>query len=295
MYKLLLILKYLRRKLAPMFAALAVTLCTAMVIIVISVMGGFLDLLRDSAQRLTGDVIVTAGTLTGFPHYDEMIEKLEALPEVATATPVVRGFGLVQLEGRTIPVQVEGVRPRELDRVVAYRGALYWGLPEDEGVDLREAAMELRTPEPWVEGADGSADRGAPERAMVIGIEVNPRHVRDEQGRYRELNSAVGTVVTLTVAPVTQQGGLLEPSVRPLAVVNEFKSGLYEVDANRVYVPFELLQAMLRTSGLRAARRLDVCALAARGGGPDPPLALPARRSPPGVRSRDRPARIRCC
>ena len=41
MYKLLLILKYLRRKLAPLFAAMAVMLCTAMVIIVISVMGGF--------------------------------------------------------------------------------------------------------------------------------------------------------------------------------------------------------------------------------------------------------------
>ena len=47
MYKLLLIRRYLGRKIAPLFAALAVMLCTAMVIIVISVMGGFLDMMRD--------------------------------------------------------------------------------------------------------------------------------------------------------------------------------------------------------------------------------------------------------
>ncbi|MCC7407277.1 MAG: hypothetical protein IT442_04350, partial [Phycisphaeraceae bacterium] len=41
MYVLTLILRYLRRKLAPMFAVLAVTLCTAMVVIVVSVFGGF--------------------------------------------------------------------------------------------------------------------------------------------------------------------------------------------------------------------------------------------------------------
>ena len=44
---------------AVLGAAMAVTLCTAMVIIVISVMGGFLELMRHAAQRLTGQVTVT--------------------------------------------------------------------------------------------------------------------------------------------------------------------------------------------------------------------------------------------
>ena len=52
MYKLLLIFKYLRRKLVPLFAAAAVTLCTALMIVVISIMGGFLQQWRDSAKKL---------------------------------------------------------------------------------------------------------------------------------------------------------------------------------------------------------------------------------------------------
>ena len=38
-YKFLLTFRYLRRKLIPIFALKAVTLCTAMVIIVLSIMG----------------------------------------------------------------------------------------------------------------------------------------------------------------------------------------------------------------------------------------------------------------
>ena len=82
MYKLVLISKYLRRKIAPMFAALAVTVCTMMVIIVMSVMGGFLDLLRSSVQQVTGDLIVDAATYTGFPYYQQLIDELVLLPEV---------------------------------------------------------------------------------------------------------------------------------------------------------------------------------------------------------------------
>jgi len=55
----------------------------------------------------------------------------------------------------------------------------------------------------------------------------------------------VGETATLTVVPVSRAGGVLNPSVRQVMIVNEFKSGLYEVDANRVYVPFTLLQESL--------------------------------------------------
>src|ERR1041385_5852877 len=70
-YRHLLTQRYLRRKLIPLFAAVAGGLCTAMVVIVLSVMGGFLDMLRGAGKSLTGDVSIHFG-VSGFPHYEEI-------------------------------------------------------------------------------------------------------------------------------------------------------------------------------------------------------------------------------
>lgn len=163
MYKLVLISKYLRRKLAPLFAALAVTICTAMVVIVISVMGGFLDLMRTTAKTLTGDVIVEAQSLTGFAHYEELIQNVEALPEVELATPVVRSFALLKLANQTDMVQVQGIDPKEMAKIINYEDTLLW-TGEDyaeyrsgrfsertrsrlaDDIDLRAAGLALQDP-----------------------------------------------------------------------------------------------------------------------------------------------------
>ena len=275
MYKLLLILKYLRRKLAPMFAALAVTLCTMMVIIVISVMGGFLQLLTQSVQQLTGDVTVTSGSITGFPHYDELIEKLESQPEVAAATPMLQSYGLINLDGQTNPVQVHGVRGEGYDRIVRYRDSLYWSsrhyldyidqlFPPDEkreprqqsileqrrervaAMDLAQHGLTFEPPSRWQpdEAQDGER-AGFP--GIVLGIELNRYHRRDAQGQYDFANAALGREVALTLVPLSKGGSLeaYDPVRRPMVVVNEFKSGVYEIDSQRVYVSFDWLQRQL--------------------------------------------------
>lgn len=274
MFKLVLILKYLRRKLAPMFAGLAVTLCTMMVLIVISVMGGFLTKLTESVHALSGDVTVTAGfSLTGFPHYETLIEQLEQRPEVEAATPVIRSFGLINLAERTIPVEVHGIHPHELEPIVAYRPALQWSTQdyldyfdqlhgarafggdsqrdlieqrrrEIAGIDLHERGMTLEPPADW---RPDDADDETRIPGSVIGIEVNPHHFRDELGQYSIGSSAISASVALTVVPMTERGtlGAYEPVRQRLVVVNEFKSGAYEVDSRRVYVPFGLLQRLL--------------------------------------------------
>ena len=248
MYKLLLIRRYLGRKIAPLFAALAVTLCTAMVIIVISVMGGFLDMMRTAARSLTGDVTIRAGW-TGFPHYEELIEELVALESVESATPIIRSAGMVKFGEQQVFVvpEVLGVDPAGLDAVTFYSDALYWtrhhlvnkfGLTASE-LDPHDMAMRFTSPPHWVTDKPGL-------RGIVPGIEVYPYNSRDRQGQYELFNSPLGARVTLTVMPVTQSGGVLDPAVRELVVINEFKSGLFDVDANRVYVPFGLLQQMVK-------------------------------------------------
>ena len=77
MYKLHLILKYLRKRRIAWVSLVAVMLCTAMVLVVISVMGGWLRMFRESFHGLTGDVIVHGDSLTGFPYYQEMLDKVD--------------------------------------------------------------------------------------------------------------------------------------------------------------------------------------------------------------------------
>lgn len=253
MHAILLIRKYLFRKLAPLFAAVAVILCTVMVIVVISVMGGFLDQMREATKSLTPQVSVVA-PWTGFPHYEVLIEQLEQLkdgrgkPVIEAATPVIRSAGIIKFgEGEIYPIaQIFGVEPTALTRVTEYRDKLYWKhklvQPDDPSdvIDPVEMGMAMQP-------AGALIDSEKPDLpGMVSGIEVNPWARRDEQGQYDLYGSGVGRRVTLTIVPVTRSGGLLEPAVREFTVVNEFKSGLYEIDDNRVYVPFELLQRMMR-------------------------------------------------
>ncbi len=269
--RITLVRRYLRSKLAPLFAMVGVTLCTAMVIVVISVMGGFLEMMKEATHAIEGDVIITAD-LGGFPHYDVMIQRLEQNPAILAASPTLTTLGLIRMQEQTLSVQVIGIKPASMDRVVPYDTTLYWPqpqtlaasrddallkkLPEDQQlqvqiykerfgqVDLKKLAMAMRA---------GSGDRELP--GMVPGIEVSPDNFRMPDGSYNLLyNRSLGSAVTLTVVPMTTRGTLLEPQYRSLVVVNEFKSGLYEIDANRVYVPFELLQDMLK---MNAAPQID--------------------------------------
>src|ERR671921_254585 len=90
-----LIIKYLRKRRIAWVSLVAVTLCTTMVIVVISVMGGWLRMFEQSFHGLSGDIIVDANSLAGFSHYQEMIDRIEKLDSVEAAVPTIRTFALI--------------------------------------------------------------------------------------------------------------------------------------------------------------------------------------------------------
>jgi len=73
MYKLFLCLRYLRSKVLAWFAVLAVMLCVAMMLIVTSVMNGFLNKIETAAKGLFGDIIVSDESGAGLGRYDEFV------------------------------------------------------------------------------------------------------------------------------------------------------------------------------------------------------------------------------
>lgn len=130
MYKLFLCLRYLRKRRIAFFAVLAVGLCVAMVLVVMSVMGGFLNMVRDRSRGMLGDLVVESDTLQGFPFYQEFIYRLkrEMPNEVAEATPVIITYGILRYPdgGMTKPVQMVGIRLEETYRVNDFKNGLFY-------------------------------------------------------------------------------------------------------------------------------------------------------------------------
>ncbi|MHC4993903.1 MAG: ABC transporter permease [Planctomycetota bacterium] len=246
MYKLLLTVRYLRRKLTPLFALLAVTGCTALVIIVLAVMGGFIDFLKANGHTLIGDVSVHAG-MAGFPYYDELADLIRRRPEAEAATPVAIAYGLAKFRSVTKGVQLYGIDAPGFAGATQYADKIYWTrerLETPEYADIKElygdidpATHAIRLTIPW--------DIPAKYHPTVPGIEVNPYNQRTKQGTYRFQPTIILQPLTVTVLPITRQGGVTEPSTRNFVAINEFHSGHIEADAMRLFVPFELLQDMM--------------------------------------------------
>ncbi|RMF70758.1 MAG: hypothetical protein D6744_18960, partial [Planctomycetota bacterium] len=128
LYKLFLTVRYLRKRRIAYFAIAAVMLCSAMVLIVMSVMGGWLDQLMLRARGLLGDIIVDNRSYSGMPLYEDFIREISQWPEVEMATPVVYSVGLLRFPdtAQTNTVRIVGVRLDEVYEVNAFKSSLYY-------------------------------------------------------------------------------------------------------------------------------------------------------------------------
>ncbi len=130
-------------RMIPLLAVAAVALCVALVIVVISVMTGFLDMVRASGRTLMGDVSVVF-YIRGIPDYDRLIKTIESRPEAAAATPVVDTWGLLRMpypDGdakESQQVQIWGIDPPSFSKVTGFADTLKWdGIPENTADDMR--------------------------------------------------------------------------------------------------------------------------------------------------------------
>jgi lipoprotein-releasing system permease protein len=268
MYHSLLTNRYLTSRVIPLIAVAAVALCVALVIIVVSVMTGFLDMVKSSGRKLMGDVVVSY-PVSGLPYYDRLIEKISALPEAAAATPVVDTWALLRMpypmgpNKETQTVQVWGIEPESFSAVTGLESTLYWRpvTPEladtirtddyrnrlgDRATELLEQGRTLKTGNPRLP-------------AMITGIHVSIGNDRQRDGSYEPRPHMTGSwfmpnfEVTLTAVPVVDDG-VIEPTHQTFQIVNEFISGVFLIDKTRIMVPLEVAQEML---SLDRAERVD--------------------------------------
>lgn len=261
MYQALLTRRYLFSKVMPLLASLAVMLCTAMVLVVWSVMGGFVSSLLASGKTFIGDVAIS-WPISGIPYYAELIEELETDELVEAATPTIEALALLGLpSGDTRPVQVFGIEPDGYQRVTGYHDRVWWkriAEPLAKDVDRLDPRLTM------AEGFERDAHRmartdertGVDVPAVVLGIAISAYNTRTREGFFvpDPILFMPDHQVTLTVLPLSRRGVAIATQDRKFPVVNEFRTGLYESDANWVLAPFAVLQQMLK---LDAGQRID--------------------------------------
>jgi len=253
------------RKVIPLLAMLSVAMCVAMVITVLSVMSGFLNMVRSTGRTLIGDVAVR-GYLEGFPDYEEMLEILRADEHVSAAAATVEGFGLIKMpDGAIQGIQLMGIDGPSFNAVTGYDQTLYWQ-------PLSEKEMKEIDPKDWRSDRNDhlSSDpvrkkailRALAEQGVrletydglpgaVIGIEMYRGNHRLKMHSYDITGIPMpGRDITISVIPITREGGFVQAESRVLKVVNEFSVGRYQVDSSYVIVPFSVLQKMLKMQGL---------------------------------------------
>lgn len=236
MYKLHLILKYLRKRRIAWVSLIAVMLCTAMVLVVISVMGGWLRMFRESFHGLSGDVIVRGESIAGFPFYQEMIAEIEKLPEVRAAIPVIRTFGLINIQKEIMDgVQVVGYPP-DVGRVNAFARSLHLQHVPPDG----QVSFAL---------LPGQADEnGRIRHGMIVGtgvVGIRRTEFGKEPVRPRRMYDVWAS---LTLVPMDAEASGVQDirkSVDYYRIVDDSHTGVHIYDSNTVYIAFAKLQQEL--------------------------------------------------
>lgn len=267
MYILLLISKYLRKRRIAWVSLIAVCLCTAMVLVVLSVMGGWLRMFRENARGLTGAIIVSNDSLRGFPYYDEMIDRFERLPEVDTAAPSIQTFALINLiNSKQAGVTVLGIEPDKIARINGFATSLWRQYqeplakaddpktPPAERTKLREQAARAATRPSFALPLDPNEYRFLLPKSkidpstfdgMIAGNGVINIY-RDKDGNWANRSDSNYRIwAKLTVLGLSNRGDVDLASggtPRFYWIVDSSRSKVYQIDDSVVYVPFKVLQ-----------------------------------------------------
>ena len=273
MYKLLLSFRYFRSRFLAIAALLAVTFGVAMLVIVLSIMGGYLVELRENIRGLEGhlQVIGRYGGVSDAPEVQEVIRTVENVHATAAFVERLAVYRAVTFR----PCRLHGVepvaqmrvgdfdrfvmRPAELDRVLAEHVPLAAdgsAMPDrtDRTRATREVDAIVRDPERPPLAPEEVARlfsrewrvelirRSDPELLELLGEEVPPAclvGIRVLLDRDMYLGDII-TVVTMNPDPERP-----EPLTQEFVVAGAIKTGNFEQDSGTVHAELAVVKNFL--------------------------------------------------
>jgi lipoprotein-releasing system permease protein len=231
-YELFIALRYLRARRRERFISLITVIATAGVAIgvmtldiVLSIMTGFEEDLRDRILGFTPHVLVSRDGGGAIDDYEQLVEAIRAVPGVWKTSPLVYGQLMLSAPGAAAGASLRGIAPdgeaaAELESYLAggsvRRLGERWAVPLGNG---RGATVQLP--------------------GIVLGVEL-ARQLGVEPGSTVNVVSPIGKSLRLRAAA----------PARRFVVVGTFDAGMPQYDGTRAYVALEEAQQLY---GLAAA------------------------------------------
>jgi lipoprotein-releasing system permease protein len=217
MLKIFLWLRYLRKRRVVLLSIAAVTLSTALLIVVASLFNGFINAFEEAAVDGMGDVVLSPGK--SFAGYEEFEKRLEEIKSVEAATATLSAQGLLHLgKGNVRAVEIWGIEPAKFGKVTAFERSLLKGRAK-------------KVPDTFSAGYVG------------IGVLAEPNEQTDEY----DVNNAermIGQqfVITTGSTAVEKDGGQkFRRKTIQFTMADAVFTGIYYFDSRLVYLPIEQL------------------------------------------------------
>jgi lipoprotein-releasing system permease protein len=240
-------MRLLEKKRIALFSLAAVTLCTAMLLIIVSVMGGFVETVREKSHGLMGDIILEGDQARGFPYYEDFMKLLKDDPHlkqlVAEVTPVIYTGGLLRVQKPdnenaywTSPVRIQGIYLSGKIAVSNFGKGLHRYKEDTKSVVLDRP---IRPP--------GSL-RGESLYGLIYGLDIGGFAHRDADGAYQRYLPPYHAC-TISVIPLTMSGKVMDIATpartQKFFMVDDSRTGVFDIDSTNVYVDFNVLQNLL--------------------------------------------------
>jgi lipoprotein-releasing system permease protein len=222
MLKLFLWLRYLRKKKIVLLSIAAVALSAALLIVVASLFGGFINAFEQSAVKAIGDVALEPPVK--FSRYEELIRRLEQRSAVESASAMLSAEGLLHLGRGNV------------------RGVEIWGV---SNLDTRFSKLERVSGDEHPVSKDGHLVYGF----VGIGVVAEPNEQTDEYD-FDAVKKVIGQDAVLTTGAVIKAQGENEgvavrrKTVR-FTIADVVFTGVYYLDKRLVYLPIEEVQKIL--------------------------------------------------
>jgi len=238
LYKLAVSLRYLRSKKINFFSISGVAVGVMVLIVVLSVMGGFIREMRLRIRGTLSDIIVERRDIFGFIGYEQTIERLKRLKHVVACSPHLEGLALIRMRNIRRWAYFRGIDPEAEVQVGDF--AKYVGV-FDEKNEFRATGV----PESFKMGCDPSGPW-----PIIVGREL--LDVGDGNKGMPVYVPVGETVVVYTLAHVD------EHSLKRFRLVGVFKSGMYEFDSTMMYMPLDLAQRFRKATSPKMITSLNI-------------------------------------
>ena len=228
-YEILVGLRYLRAKrrqrtisLNTFISITGITLGVAALIGTLGIMTGFKEDLQSKILGTTAHVIVQERGSNDMKGYADLVDQIEAVPDVIAAAPFIFKQVLVTSKTAVQGIILRGIQPSQEIRVTDLETNMKFG----DLADLTRPFTPSTSPD---SGRDTPSSTNPP--GIILGKELAFR-----------LGVFIGDTINV-VSPVGPMTSLtMTPKIRPYTVVGVFESGMFEYDSSLAYISLDEAQ-----------------------------------------------------